>query len=79
MPCWCCLEACQRPSAMQCPCMASLFVSCPIPSAPPRPARSTKRTVGLPEQAGEGGSYFESSGVEKAVLLARYTDMLEGW
>ena len=24
-------------------------------------------------------SYYQSSGVRKAVLLARYTDMLQGW
>lgn len=51
---------------------------------PPRRCCSTKRTVGLPEQAatassGGGGSFFESSGVEKAVLLARYTDILHDW
>ncbi|KAL4458688.1 hypothetical protein ABPG75_013553 [Micractinium tetrahymenae] len=44
---------------------------------------STKRTVAFPQQAASaaagGGSFFESSGVEKAVLLARYADMLEGW
>ncbi|KAL4420138.1 hypothetical protein ABPG77_010354 [Micractinium sp. CCAP 211/92] len=45
---------------------------------------STKRTVGLPQQAAEaasggGGTFFESSGVEKAVLLARYTDILHDW
>lgn len=47
-------------------------------------ARSTKRTVGLPQQTAEaasggGGTFFESSGVEKAVLLARYTDILHDW
>ncbi|KAL4458691.1 hypothetical protein ABPG75_013556 [Micractinium tetrahymenae] len=44
---------------------------------------STKRTVAFPQQAASaaagGGSFFESSGVEKAVLLARYTDILHDW
>jgi hypothetical protein len=41
--------------------------------------------VAVPQQAAanddgaSGGSYFGSNGVEKAVLLARYTDILHDW
>ncbi|PSC74536.1 Cell surface [Micractinium conductrix] len=49
---------------------------------------STQRAVELPAglaaaAAGGGGAgfltYYQSSGVRKAVLLARYADMLQGW
>ena len=51
------------------------------------PARSSRRTVALPpgftEAAAAPGtapiSYYASSGVQKAVLLARYTDLLQTW
>ena len=52
---------------------------------PPSLCCSTKRTVAVPQQAAasddgaSGGSYFGSNGVEKAVLLARYTDILHDW
>ena len=46
---------------------------------------STKRTVGLPPEltsaapTGAATNYYQSSGVQKAVTLARYTDLLHGW
>lgn len=45
---------------------------------------STKRTVGIPTEfmaarAGGDASYYQSTGVQKAVTLARYTDLLQGW
>ena len=57
------------------------------PPPPPHPPHtpslccSTKRTVEVPQQAAAsaGGSYFASNGVQKAVLLARYTDILHDW
>ncbi len=43
--------------------------------------RSTsRRTVGLPGSGLEAdGGQYESSGVRKAVLLARYVDILKDW
>ncbi|GAB4821981.1 hypothetical protein N2152v2_009027 [Parachlorella kessleri] len=42
-------------------------------------AATSQRTVGLPAmKAGDGGVY-QSSGVRKAVLLARYVDSLQDW
>lgn len=45
-----------------------------------RPASATTRTVPAANlgSAGSGASY-QSSGVRKAILLARYTDLLRGW
>ena len=75
---------------MRLPCPST--ITCACPTALPC---SSKRTVALPEQAaaaafgtstsadggagGGGGVYFDSNGVEKAVLLARYTDILHDW
>lgn len=44
-------------------------------------ACSSQCTVAVPEQALSAGSpgFFASSGVRKAVLLARYTDLLHDW
>ena len=40
---------------------------------------TSQRTVGLPaKKAGDGGMY-QSTGVRKAVLLARYVDSLQDW
>ena len=47
----------------------------------------SERTVAMPAgfTAAAGSSaaaplaYYQSSGVQKAVLLARYTDLLQGW
>ena len=55
--------------------------------APHIDCRSSQRTVAVPEQVlpvsanngGGTGSFFDSSGVRKAVLLARYTDILHDW
>lgn len=35
----------------------------------------------LPEGAAatDGGAYYQSTGVEKAVALARYTDLMHTW
>ncbi len=46
------------------------------------PACRSERTVAGPAAvlAGDGTApAFGSSGVQKAVLLARYTDLLQGW
>ena len=41
---------------------------------------TSKRTVGLPSGLGEAGQgQYESSGVRKAVALARYVDILKDW
>ncbi|KAL4859210.1 Sister chromatid cohesion protein PDS5 B-B [Chlorella vulgaris] len=46
---------------------------------------SNQRTVAVPEEVlpaaadGGDGTYFDSNGVRKAVLLARYTDILHDW
>ena len=50
-------------------------------------ARTSQRTVAVPPQAragvaaqqGSPAAYYQSNGVEKAVLLARYTDLLHDW
>ena len=49
----------------------------------------SKRTVGIPQsvrsalQPGAGGTgdlaFYQSTGVRKAVLLARYTDLVRNW
>ena len=44
---------------------------------------NSARTVALPAEAlgggGGGGAFYESSGVRKAVLLSRYTDLVRNW
>ena len=48
---------------------------------------SSKRTVAIPpgltaaasSSAAAPISYYQSTGVQKAVTLARYTDLLHGW
>lgn len=45
-------------------------------------AYRSERTVDLPAQVTApqpDARYFDSNGVEKAVLLARYTDILQTW
>lgn len=44
-------------------------------------AYSTERSVALPPEALQGGGapYAQSTGVRKAVLLARYSDLLRNW
>jgi hypothetical protein len=44
----------------------------------------TRRTVGIPPallggEEGQAEGFYQSSGVRKAVLLARYTDLMKGW
>jgi Ca-activated chloride channel homolog len=46
-------------------------------------AEASRRAVSLPDQIllgrGAGSGFYESKGVRKAVLLARYTDLLKNW
>lgn len=57
------------------------------PRRPSCATRSSRRTVALPpgftEAAAAPGTapltFYASSGVQKAVLLARYTDLLQTW
>lgn len=43
-------------------------------------AATSRRTVALPGGLGANAeAEYESSGVHKAVLLARYTDLLKDW
>uniref|UniRef100_A0A1D2AAC0 VWFA domain-containing protein n=2 Tax=Auxenochlorella protothecoides TaxID=3075 RepID=A0A1D2AAC0_AUXPR len=45
-----------------------------------RPASNTTRTVPAGDLGATGpGASYQSSGVRKAILLARYTDLLRGW
>jgi Ca-activated chloride channel family protein len=46
----------------------------------PLPLHSSKRTVELPAEAADGSKpYYASTGIEKAVALARYTDLMHTW
>jgi hypothetical protein len=51
------------------------------PALYPCPPRSSVRTVDVPVDVLEegGAEFYQSSGVEKAVALARYTDILQSW
>lgn len=55
------------------------------PTHPPAlPPPSSKRTVDLPKEASQAdgagpAAFYQSTGIEKAVALARYTDLLHTW
>lgn len=42
-------------------------------------SHNSLRSVELPEQLTNGLEFYQSTGVEKAVVLARYTDLLQTW
>lgn len=42
-------------------------------------AHNTLRMVELPTEIANDEEFYQSTGVEKAVALARYVDLLQGW